>query len=183
MRVRSGRRCVSIVHFVVECIDKRLLREQDRTEQNRAEQQQDDLYRKEQGSSSRRIPSRIESVFPIDCAVSTCLLRQDAHECCTDLTTTVVLLGTGCCCCNYHHHHPLPTLLQTRRGMSTNSGSPSGSRGAGFLQRMASFGVGAGVTALATQVLILQKLEEANKDMLEKYKSLEARLDKMEKRR
>ena len=48
---------------------------------------------------------------------------------------------------------------------------------------MASFGVGAGVTALATQVLILQKLEEANKDMLEKYKSLEARLDKMEKRR
>ena len=95
----------------------------------------------------------------------------------------MVLLGTGCCCCNYHHHHPLPTLLQTRRGMSTNSGSPSGSRGAGFLQRMASFGVGAGVTALATQVLILQKLEEANKDMLEKYKSLEARLDKMEKRR
>jgi len=51
-----------------------------------------------------------------------------------------------------------------------------------FFQRVTSFIVGAGVTALGTQFYIHQELVEANQQMLKKQKQLEDRLGAIEKK-
>lgn len=56
------------------------------------------------------------------------------------------------------------------------------SGGAGFFQRVTSFVVGAGVTALATQYYIFEEVKAGNKMMLVKQKELEQRIAKLEKK-
>lgn len=53
--------------------------------------------------------------------------------------------------------------------------------GAGLFQRVSSFLVGAGLSALATQYYIYQELVDGNAIMLKKQKELEQRLSKLEK--
>mmetsp|Transcript_9943 Transcript_9943/g.13309 ORF Transcript_9943/g.13309 Transcript_9943/m.13309 type:complete len:91 (-) Transcript_9943:59-331(-) len=52
-----------------------------------------------------------------------------------------------------------------------------------FFERLSSFVVGAGVTAIATQYFIYSELHEANKSMLHKQASLEKRLAALEKKK
>jgi len=59
---------------------------------------------------------------------------------------------------------------------------PVSSGGAGFFQRVTSFVVGAGVTALATQYYIFEEVKAGNKMMLVKQKELEQRIAKLEKK-
>lgn len=55
--------------------------------------------------------------------------------------------------------------------------------GAGLFQRLSSFLVGAGVTALGTQYLIFHELHEGNKTMLSRQQALEARVAALEKKK
>ena len=48
------------------------------------------------------------------------------------------------------------------------------------MQRISSFLVGAGLTALVTQFYILQEIRDGNKSMIEKQKDLEKRIKKLE---
>mmetsp|Transcript_16661 Transcript_16661/g.24944 ORF Transcript_16661/g.24944 Transcript_16661/m.24944 type:complete len:95 (-) Transcript_16661:209-493(-) len=52
--------------------------------------------------------------------------------------------------------------------------------GAGFFQRVSSFVVGAGLSALASQYYIYQELVAGNEIILKKQKGLELRLNKLE---
>lgn len=52
--------------------------------------------------------------------------------------------------------------------------------GASIFQRLSSFAVGAGLTALATQYYIFEEVRGGNQLMLEKQKELEKRLHKLE---
>jgi hypothetical protein len=54
--------------------------------------------------------------------------------------------------------------------------------GAGFFQRVSSFLVGAGFTALASQYYIFRELHDGNASMLKKQKEIEQRLNKLEKK-
>mmetsp|Transcript_15246 Transcript_15246/g.22331 ORF Transcript_15246/g.22331 Transcript_15246/m.22331 type:complete len:88 (-) Transcript_15246:216-479(-) len=54
--------------------------------------------------------------------------------------------------------------------------------GGGFFQRMSSFLVGAGLSALASQYYIYNELVEGNAVILKEQKMLEARLKKLEKK-
>jgi hypothetical protein len=51
-----------------------------------------------------------------------------------------------------------------------------------FFQRISSFIVGAGVTALGTQLYIHQEVVDGNQQMLKKQKELEGRLAALEKK-
>jgi hypothetical protein len=53
--------------------------------------------------------------------------------------------------------------------------------GAGFFQRVSSFLVGAGLTALVSQFYIYTELVEGNKIILQKQKALESRIAALEK--
>ncbi|CAJ1934808.1 unnamed protein product [Cylindrotheca closterium] len=53
-------------------------------------------------------------------------------------------------------------------------------RGAGLMERLSSFFVGAGLTALVTQFYIFQEIKEGNEAMIEKQKDLEKRVAKLE---
>jgi hypothetical protein len=55
--------------------------------------------------------------------------------------------------------------------------------GAGLFQRVSSFVIGAGVTALATQYFIFKEVKEGNKLMLLKQQELEVRLTNLEKKK
>jgi hypothetical protein len=62
---------------------------------------------------------------------------------------------------------------------------PSSSKRGGFafsgvFQRLSSFLVGAGLTALGTQYYIFHEIRDGNLRMLDKQKELEARLAKLE---
>jgi hypothetical protein len=59
---------------------------------------------------------------------------------------------------------------------------PSRGGGTGLVQRITSFLVGAGVTALVTQYYIFEEVKEGNKSMLAKQKELELRIAKLEKK-
>mmetsp|Transcript_8534 Transcript_8534/g.12160 ORF Transcript_8534/g.12160 Transcript_8534/m.12160 type:complete len:88 (-) Transcript_8534:404-667(-) len=76
-----------------------------------------------------------------------------------------------------HQIKPIPF-----RFLSSEASSASSSKGGGFFQRLSSFIVGAGVTALGTQFFIFQEIHEGNKIMLEKQKSLEKRITQLEKK-
>lgn len=54
--------------------------------------------------------------------------------------------------------------------------------GAGFFQRVSSFLVGAGLSALFSQYFIYQELIHGNKSIISKQKELEQRLSKLEKK-
>lgn len=70
--------------------------------------------------------------------------------------------------------------------MSTETPSAAakkvGGGGAGLFQRLSSFVIGAGVTALATQYFIYEEVKEGNRLMLLKQQELEVRLTKLEKK-
>jgi hypothetical protein len=55
--------------------------------------------------------------------------------------------------------------------------------GAGLFQRISSFVVGAGVTALASQYFIYEEVKEGNKLMLLKQQEIEIRLQNLEKKK
>lgn len=57
----------------------------------------------------------------------------------------------------------------------------SGGAGAGLFQRLYSFAIGAGLTALATQLYLFQEVRDGNMRMLEKQMDLEKRIAKLEK--
>lgn len=52
--------------------------------------------------------------------------------------------------------------------------------GAGIFQRITSFFVGAGLTAVVTQFYIFNEIQDGNKLMISKQKELESRLAKLE---
>jgi hypothetical protein len=58
--------------------------------------------------------------------------------------------------------------------------APSG--GAGLFQRLSSFLVGAGLSALVTQYFIFEELKAGNQLMLQKQSELESRVYKLEKK-
>lgn len=53
-------------------------------------------------------------------------------------------------------------------------------RGAGLIERLSSFFVGAGLTALVTQFYIFQEIKDGNEAMIKKHKDLEKRVSKLE---
>jgi hypothetical protein len=61
-----------------------------------------------------------------------------------------------------------------------SSGNRVGSALSGMLQRVSSFLVGAGLTALGTQYYIYAEIRDGNLRMLDKQKELETRLAKLE---
>lgn len=75
--------------------------------------------------------------------------------------------------------HNLLSINQTRRFLSSEAPKPSG---ASIFQRITSFAVGAGFTALATQYYIFEEIRDGNQAMLAKQQELEKRLLKLEKK-
>ena len=63
---------------------------------------------------------------------------------------------------------------------SFSSGEVSRPRGAGIFQRITSFLVGAGFTAIGTQFYIFKEIQEGNKVMIRKQEELEKRISKLE---
>jgi len=63
------------------------------------------------------------------------------------------------------------------RAMSSSTKS-----GGGFFQRVQSFIVGAGVTALGTQYFIFKEIHEGNNLMRQKQQALEIKITALEKR-
>jgi hypothetical protein len=71
-------------------------------------------------------------------------------------------------------------LVQVKRSFS--SAVPEKQKGAGLLHRISSFLVGAGLTALITQLYLFDDIRQGNRLMLEKQKEIESRLAKLEKK-
>lgn len=71
-------------------------------------------------------------------------------------------------------------MFQARRSFASDSNGSTG--GAGLFQRISSFLVGAGLTALVTQFYIMKEIQDGNKAMIEKQKDLEKRLAKLERK-
>mmetsp|Transcript_6199 Transcript_6199/g.12805 ORF Transcript_6199/g.12805 Transcript_6199/m.12805 type:complete len:96 (+) Transcript_6199:136-423(+) len=69
--------------------------------------------------------------------------------------------------------------VKSASSSSTKSAPPG--RISAFFSRVASFFVGAGLTALVTQYYIFEELRDGNKIMLEKQKDIEKRLKALEK--
>ena len=63
---------------------------------------------------------------------------------------------------------------------SFSSDATSSRRGAGLMERLSSFFVGAGLTALATQFYIFHEIKDGNDAMIKKQKDLEKRVAKLE---
>lgn len=81
------------------------------------------------------------------------------------------------------HHQLQGGIRRSARHFSEKVAAPEVNKsggGAGFLSRLSSFIVGAGVSALATQYYIYNELVEGNKVMLNKQKALEKRLSALE---
>ena len=79
-----------------------------------------------------------------------------------------------------------PFLIPQRslRFMSTEAAPAAEKKaGASLFQRLSSFIVGAGVTALFTQFYIYEEVKDGNKLMLQKQADLEQRLAKLEKKK
>ena len=74
------------------------------------------------------------------------------------------------------------TYAVARRFASSEATTPvsTSGRGTGFFQRLSSFTVGAGVTALVSQYYIYDELVEGNKIILAKQKVLEKRVKALE---
>ena len=65
---------------------------------------------------------------------------------------------------------------------SKSAASKSTGMFGGLFQRISSFFVGAGLTALGTHYLIFEELRKSNSLMIEKQKQMEDRLLKLEKK-
>merc|ERR1712238_566304 len=59
---------------------------------------------------------------------------------------------------------------------------PTAKSGAGLFQRLSSFLVGAGLSALVSQYYIYQELQDGNSKILKKQKDIEGRLYQLEKK-
>lgn len=70
--------------------------------------------------------------------------------------------------------------LQVHRLLSSEAPKPAAKSGGGLLQRISSFFVGAGLTAIATQFYIFKELKEGNEVMIRKQRELEKRITKLE---
>jgi hypothetical protein len=81
------------------------------------------------------------------------------------------------------HSFSLPFGAQRRvvRSFASDVATIKKPTGGGLFQRLSSFLVGAGLTALGTQYYIWEELRQSNKVMIQKQKDLEARLMKLEK--
>mmetsp|Transcript_19022 Transcript_19022/g.24497 ORF Transcript_19022/g.24497 Transcript_19022/m.24497 type:complete len:96 (-) Transcript_19022:159-446(-) len=77
---------------------------------------------------------------------------------------------------------PLQRHMSTTPSSSTSSSASTARPGAGLFQRLSSFIIGAGLTALVTQYYIFEELRTGNQEMLKKQKELETRLAKLEKK-
>lgn len=73
--------------------------------------------------------------------------------------------------------------MATARFLSTTASSSSSGGGAGLFARLGSFLVGAGLTALATEVYIFKEVREGNLEMLKKQRELEKRIAALEKKK
>lgn len=71
----------------------------------------------------------------------------------------------------------LAKMALPARPLSTTGGG----RGAGLFQRLSSFFVGAGLTALLTQYYIFEELRTGNQEILRKQREIENRLTALEK--
>ena len=61
--------------------------------------------------------------------------------------------------------------------------SSGGGSGAGLFARIGSFLVGAGLTALGTEIYIFKEVREGNLEMLKKQRELEKRIAALEKKK
>ena len=95
------------------------------------------------------------------------------------LQSQVVLNSTNSVCFSREFPVSLPNCV-TRTQAYRSFASDAPRSGGGFMQRISSFLVGAGLTALVTQFYILQEIRDGNKSMIEKQKDLEKRLKKLE---
>jgi hypothetical protein len=74
-----------------------------------------------------------------------------------------------------------PTLPQATRSFASEAAPVvNKSSGAGIFQRITSFFVGVGLTAIVTQFYIYNEIQDGNKKMISKQKDLENRLAKLE---
>mmetsp|Transcript_3359 Transcript_3359/g.4562 ORF Transcript_3359/g.4562 Transcript_3359/m.4562 type:complete len:95 (+) Transcript_3359:89-373(+) len=75
-------------------------------------------------------------------------------------------------------------LSAARKRLLATDNVPAKPSGAStFFQRLSSFVVGAGVTAIGTQYYIFTEIHESNKAMIQKQASLEKRLAALEKKK
>ena len=65
---------------------------------------------------------------------------------------------------------------------SATESTPATTSGAGLFQRLSSFLVGAGLSALVTQYFIFEEVKAGNQLMLQKQSELESRVYKLEKK-
>lgn len=75
--------------------------------------------------------------------------------------------------------HILTPFLKQVKAVNFSSEAPV--KSAGLFQRLSSFLVGAGLSALATQFYIYQEIRSGNMLMIAKQAELEKRLQKLEK--
>jgi hypothetical protein len=69
------------------------------------------------------------------------------------------------------------------RGLSTDAvTTTSGGVFTGLFQRISSFLVGVGMTAVGTQYYLYEEIKKSNAGMISKQKDIEKRLDKLEKK-
>ena len=77
----------------------------------------------------------------------------------------------------------IPSMMGKKRQFSTTEVAKSASGGAGFFARIGSFLVGAGLTALVTEIYIFKEVREGNLEMLKKQRELEKRIAALEKKK
>jgi len=66
--------------------------------------------------------------------------------------------------------------------MSSEAAAPAKKPLAGLFERVSSFFIGAGLTALASQYFIFEEVKAGNELMLKKQSELESRVYKLEKK-
>lgn len=71
----------------------------------------------------------------------------------------------------------------SRRTLSSTVAPTKSSGGAGIFSRIGSFLVGAGLTALCTEIYIFKEVREGNLEMLKKQRDLEKRIAALEKKK
>ena len=75
----------------------------------------------------------------------------------------------------------IPSVMGKRPFSTTEVAKSSG--GAGFFARVGSFLVGAGLTALVTEIYIFKEVREGNLEMLKRQRELEKRIAALEKKK
>ena len=85
----------------------------------------------------------------------------------------------------WHYQRIIPSIgiAATRRTFSTAEVTTTKSSGPGLFARIGSFLVGAGLTALGTEIYIFKEVREGNLEMLRKQRELEKRIAALEKKK